>query len=349
MELVVGTYGWGGFVGRYPRTGGCCNPSPARHLAEAYGRPAAEGIHSIPHFATSAGLDGQSFWITGLDAAGWPKWRQFFVGLTEEGSRVAAHKRPMLALVLTGVPEIELPPSGNYHTVHYWYHAITSIDVSCFCQSQAPLDDLSPLRRTLKRTIVEELAIWDLDLAADLLSNNLAALLDPIAFLAQWPALPRAELGAFPALRQSLWLCGLVASPEPDADWHSAYLARVVRERSGTQDAERATKTILRRLWKAQLKVIFPIVEEARLRLVEEYHTTLQRHLREFGATTDDLNEVELGSVLRVAKQFSLPTDLVRQVQVLVDIRNKLAHLKIIPESTFRRLEELPCLPKISG
>ena len=85
-------------------------------------------------------------------------------------------------------------------------------------------------------------------------------------------------------------------------------------------------------LWKAQIKYIFPILEDYRCCLVSKYGNILKDYLPfefVYGDTVDDVNELELSHILYINKEsdFLKKTELDRLVH-FKDIRNDLAHMK---------------------
>lgn len=114
------------------------------------------------------------------------------------------------------------------------------------------------------------------------------------------------------------------------------------------------TKTLNTLIWKAQLQVLFPLVEMERNALLLAYRDELDlaiheqyldyskqspRRIHQFGEVLEDVNDIELGTLHRMTRLrkftsqeqylFYLPDDSARnRLELLHDVRNNLAHGK---------------------
>jgi hypothetical protein len=83
-------------------------------------------------------------------------------------------------------------------------------------------------------------------------------------------------------------------------------------------------ENIARRIWKAQVREIFPLLEELRHDLLSRAH----RQLVSFGSLRGkDVRELELGQL----NHFLRNTEWSDYARTLADMRHQLAHLEIIP------------------
>lgn len=171
-----------------------------------------------------------------------------------------------------------------------WRERMRRVDAVLWAELHAPPDRPRPVGE-LASALAAELCVWRLDLAASLAAARWEILCDPIEWLAgrtEAPIGPRCII----ALR----------------------------------DAGRIEE-IRRRVWKAQLSVLFPWLEEVRQVLIDRHRgllTVTDWHMERGVSAVDDL---ELGAI---AKQVSAAGRLGRDqediLKALGRVRNDLAH-----------------------
>jgi len=92
-----------------------------------------------------------------------------------------------------------------------------------------------------------------------------------------------------------------------------------------------------RKVWEAQIKMIFPEIEHYRRYFVDKYRYKIERLLpirNSNGEEITDPNELEIGALnyMAAAELLSLDTEEHSRLHMLKEARNTLAHLKIIPQ-----------------
>lgn len=92
------------------------------------------------------------------------------------------------------------------------------------------------------------------------------------------------------------------------------------------------------RLWEAQIKIIFPLIEKHRSVIVKKYKSQIEVLLPiegSYGETFNEVNEVELGTIsyLRGKGKIQMSSEDVHKVEKLKNARNDLAHIKILPQN----------------
>lgn len=85
-------------------------------------------------------------------------------------------------------------------------------------------------------------------------------------------------------------------------------------------------------VWKAQIKVLFPVIEEYRERFVSKYYDEIDRHLpisNTFGQEYTEPMEVELGTLyyMAVNGKIDVTEEEKKEVNLYKNARNNLAHL----------------------
>jgi hypothetical protein len=88
-----------------------------------------------------------------------------------------------------------------------------------------------------------------------------------------------------------------------------------------------------RRLWRAQVSVLFPVIEEHRQRLIETLGNQLTIPFESVSGTIEDPRYLEIGHIATQIDRFRLKTskDLRLFVNQLKTLRDRLAHLDPAP------------------
>ena len=117
--------------------------------------------------------------------------------------------------------------------------------------------------KTSKVEFVCHLALWDFGLAEELISAGITALSDPSGFLRRYGEVRRWDGNG--THFDLLWMLGCADIFEGDIQYHSAYLVLANR-----------LDIVETRIWKAQLRTFFPILEEKRQKMVRKYYLVLE-------------------------------------------------------------------------
>lgn len=93
-----------------------------------------------------------------------------------------------------------------------------------------------------------------------------------------------------------------------------------------------------KRLWEAQLKVIFPLLEKHKNDIVRKYHQDIERLLpisAAYGEVFEEVCEVELGTIsyLAASGKIIMSHEDSKKVSKLKNIRNVLAHTRTLQQS----------------
>lgn len=96
--------------------------------------------------------------------------------------------------------------------------------------------------------------------------------------------------------------------------------------------------------WLAQIKTVYPILEEYRGNFVQKYHSAIQKQLpitSSYGETYSNPRDVELGTLKYMADNggLNLSSKEYERLKVNKDARNKLSHLTPLTLEEIRKLE----------
>ena len=93
------------------------------------------------------------------------------------------------------------------------------------------------------------------------------------------------------------------------------------------------TSALRRRIWEGQIEVLFPIIEQWRLRIIDQYYEQFEEQveigLNQFGDPVEKPSDIELGTLhyLCVSNRVDMKSSSAkRSVEVLRECRNQLAH-----------------------
>ena len=103
-----------------------------------------------------------------------------------------------------------------------------------------------------------------------------------------------------------------------------------------TSNDERA---IFQRVWKGQVSVIFPYIEEERIKLLNEFDSSLRLPIETDHGTITDLFDLEIGNIFHLLVKTNISNEKKSFIKSLRDARNDLAHLRPTPMVTIERIE----------
>lgn len=187
-----------------------------------------------------------------------------------------------------------------------WRKRLRRADAMIWAEYSVPSGS-SEIMQRLAVDLAVELCGWRLDLVADLVSQRQEDILDPMGWLqrnADQASATPASFGLSP------FACPLHLLSKGDLP------------------------ELRRRIWTAQLSVLFPWIEGHRQRLIERHrkHLYLDEHLRALGVLA--VEDIELGGLRRQLGRF-LAREEADQLTALACLRNDLAHRKPIAAADF--------------
>lgn len=246
--------------------------------------------------------------------------------------------RGVLGVVIAGEAEA-MPSAGPALRIRRWDGHVSGLDVRSMVRARRRTDEVveHDLAEDLREAIIAELAHGDIDLAQTLADAPLESLLAPASHLRD-----AAERHGWSAGRSPCWADGTDVRVDGRRRVH---IARQILEATG----ERALQ---RHLWRAEVGVLFPYIEDARHELLDQCRARLQDRLDRAPVKT------AAGAIISVAEDLELShiADLLRAEQgrapslaaarswaeLLRDARNDLAHQRPVHPVTVLRLCAAP-------
>jgi hypothetical protein len=303
--------------------------SPARQVADRFVYPSPNGPVGPSFLAEDESFSDKVVWLRGLSPNNWQSWADFLAEYAHDvKARPLVGRSVFIAPVQAPPPRLIAPTRDVALAVNRWSGVIDPLDQLMFV-SQAVRSSKTPrLQKNVAVAVAAGLALWDPEAGTRLVERGLDVVLKPhdiLRTVAQergWALLPENPL--------ERWAEGLEDTFGGAPRQHSAALA--VLARNGRTSA---LEELERRVWQAQVGVLFPFVEQARRELVEALDGELRGPFRmSNGATVNSIKDLEIGQIHYhlIERGRTIPTGL----ELLKDIRNRLAHLQMVSAETLR-------------
>lgn len=274
---------------------------------------AREGRRSAAVFAEHGSEEPRIIWVDAIAGQAWPAWRQFLTDYEQACRAIPADRRSALCVVRLGEAAVETIENNVCLSEHRYRGRVSDLDMLLFATMRLSCRQLSPARRRLLATVIARLAPWDPALADVLIDLQPAQVLDPhpalraFAMERGWDAVPPS------------WAVGSLDEVEGREHAHSAAVA--LADTRGE---------IARRIWSAQVEVLFPWVEEKRRELIDQLPGILRvPFTREDGSVIHDVGDLEIGVVYhQLSSATGISSEKRHLARLLRDVRNSLSHLE---------------------
>lgn len=263
------------------------------------------------------------FAVRGIDRARWQSWRPLLLEFVQ-AARNAGGERPLMLVEIDAGFDLDLAAEASLST-HIYRGVVDRLDCAVAASESARDRGLDPLRHELTVALAAEIALFDPELASDLGNLRLDELANSAAlagFLSERPSCDE----------PAAWYNGTVddvgGRPERSAVWLS---------RNGCHEE------IERRIWRAQLGVILPLVERDRLEIARRFSRSISLpFVRGDGTEVERLEDFEIGDLKRAIDRIgrAAPPSIGPYVKTLFDCRNFLAHQECVPTEKLTALVE---------
>lgn len=284
--------------------------SPTDALETLAGDVAHDGVEAALRSLSRSEL---VLWVRGCTSVQWNEWRS----VIEVASRLAGELPLGSRLVLAiEVPAGErLPAQDVAVRRHRWEGQVDQDMLTWWCRQLLANDVREPMTvKRLRTAMTAHIAVWDGELAADLLTE------------VHLPAARQDILVA--AAKRRGWKRGMPASWQIGAQMlidqrpvvHSAWLAESQR-----------WDDIDRRIWSAQASVLLPVLDDMRMKIIRLHQRSLPTGLRDSTGQVMPIEDYELGFLryLMLNRGWKPQTSHYASViQRAWGLRNQLAHLK---------------------
>jgi hypothetical protein len=263
---------------------------------------------------------GQIIILAGITEELWPAWKSFLEEYEQACRTLSPLDRTVFITILIG-PIAQDPPSPEVMlSVRHYDGYIEKNDMLLYAASIYSFHSGEPVKKQLCISICAELSLWDPELCKYLARLDSRQLLDPGKILREF-----AEERNWSNIldiqdRNHLWASGALQKIEGRDILHSSLLAIQSSERELNQ-----------RIWRAELTILYPLIEQKRQQLIQELSSSLQLpHVTQYGESIKDPLDLEIGHIYaQLQNNWSHYLGRYRrQIALLRDIRNALAHLE---------------------
>lgn len=298
--------------------------SPIEILCSELTVPSSEESPSIRAWLRAPHSGGLVVWVEcrgSEEAAPWLRLTREYSA--EAGS--AGSDSPRLCILCSGLREGHLPRPEVLLGVRRYAESVSPLDTLLFTSRLLEgSEQRSPVLRLLRSAIAAEVAGTDPALAYHLASASLECLLDPHKVLVDRAT----ELGWVGADEKT-------GDQEPDRSetWHGQS-----RLHSSAVVLAGNRQELSRRIWRAQVQVLFPYLEELRVSLVEELRGRIRLPVVSDGREVFDLQDLELAQLRDQARKSRVSKQLQDTLDNAAYVRNRIAHLDVVSEGALRSL-----------
>jgi hypothetical protein len=284
--------------------------------------PAPEELRNAANLVAHHDFSGRLIWLSGMTSAHWPGWKRFLCEYEPACRGVSPLERTLFVVPLCGELALDPPPEDVCLKSRWWKGVVDYIDILLFSSIALQARADGPLVKNVAISVVAALAVWDPEVVLTLSRAALNDILNPAGILSDL-AKKRGWAPRQDSIQEAAWYKGYCDIFGGRTRTHSALLAI-----QGQQDE------IQRRIWSAQVSRLLPYVEERRQDILTQLAAVLRVPFpTRFGEIIDDVRDLEIGHIEAQLKNGSNNCDpeLLKEIERLRDIRNRLAHLETVP------------------
>lgn len=294
---------------------GCITPESAAETARHDGMRTGNRV-----LIDGSGLEG---W------AGWSQWKDFLINWSRASRAVPVEERTTLSLVLpAALAKPLLYGSPDLH-VQSWRGTATHLDFRLYSAHRLRFRPWTEIERELAAAVIAATAAPAPDVVEELTQAELDDALWPFDFLRRL-AEGRGRFGGTDEDSTHRWEEG-----RSDTVSRLEYMNPVYLAAAGT------SSDIDRRIWRGQVGVLLPLVEERRMELLEILGPQLRVPFVTKHATVTDRKALELNHIAEQVRLYRLrlPLRQNKTLEPFAKIRNKLAHLEPVVLSLLREAD----------
>jgi hypothetical protein len=228
-------------------------------------------------------LVGTIVWVAGVAGSAWNAWAKFLAQYQHACQSCDPSDRSLFCLPMVG--SLTQPQLADVAlSVRRWEGMVGRLDMTLYLDRLLSSRFPHPLHHKTALAVVTELAGSDAHLAQHLAKEDLATIMSPFEVLKQF-----AESRGWSAeyLTHAVWHNGTTDVVDGNRLLHSAATA-VMGNRT----------EVNRRVWRGQVTVLYPYIEEQRVKLVPLVRSYLRFPLDTTYGRVEDPEDLEVGQLL---------------------------------------------------
>jgi hypothetical protein len=269
---------------------------------------------------------GHLIWLEGIPPRSWAQWRSFLQDYEPACRTCSFLDRTVFCVAVAGRPTCDQPREDACLTVRRAEGISGTMDMLLYV---AQFVDSTRFSGELRASVVAHIALWDPELAKGLARLPVGRILEPEEFLYEFA-------------REREWVDQEYATG--GLSWEKGTLGMIdgrVLAHSAVLHSEDGRRELQRRIWRGQVAVLFPYIEEQRHIILDRCAEWLRvPFTTRFGQTISDIRDLEIGHLEAQLSCASNKTarDLAGSLTTLRRIRNHLAHLEPVPPELLDQL-----------
>ena len=301
--------------------------SPLENLSEAFttNTYGASSIHALvgePEFC------GRTVGILVDGCGSWQKWKEFITAYERECRLVEIMDRTVLLIVTDAVNPARLPAPETHLRIHIYDGYAQPQDCYMYAWVLLGAGAKQTWRTELKISLCAQLAQWDPKLCERLSDCDLCEILQRESYTDLFSS---AKDSMDAADLDEAWTRGVLQRRDNTVVYHSGWLA---------MDLD--SGEFFRRIWAAQIQVIFPLIEQFRYQVVDMYRNLIYLPVRNYynDEQINDPCELEIAMLRSILKSKSdVPRAVYRKLDQAYEFRNALAHLTPLTSTQIQEFE----------
>jgi hypothetical protein len=297
-----------------PKPGDIVGQEPLHFLVQHYATDlAGETFVDERQLAGSGNFAGRIVCVEPVAPQDWQPWWDFLLDYTGVLRHRPTDARGLVCIVTRGVELGALPAPDIALALHAWRGFADELDLLSWLHYWTrDVTVHSPVKKRLRLRLGLELIGFDATLAPQVATKGLADLLAPT----DWLVAVAQERGWL-AEESPSWIRGSLDDVEDKYVSHPALLAL----------KSNASSSLRRCIWRAQVAVLFPLIEQERTAYLERYKALVRLPFSSTsGAMIQELEDLEIGHLHHLLAKKLDHREAMR-LRRLKDARNALAHL----------------------
>ena len=261
-------------------------------------------------------LVGTIVWVEDAAEHAWDTWTAFLDQYQHACQSCDLLDRSLFCLSAVGNPTP--PPRADAAlAVWRWQGRVDRLDMNLYIDRVLSSRFPHPLHHQVALSVVTELAGADAQLCQHLATQDLATIMAPFQCLKDF-AVARGWTTA--SCEQPNWAEGTIDRVNGASMVHSAAIA-----------ARGDRVELRRRVWRGQVSVLYPFIEQQRINIIPLIRGYLRLPVETTYGKVDDAEDLEVGQLLYFLRGNRIPPRLWKLLSLLTEMRHALAHLQTVP------------------
>jgi hypothetical protein len=289
--------------------------SPLNILSETFTANPV-GTTTLSGLVCESAFQGKTIGVLLENANSVRSWADFLVAYERECRLIDPLYRAVLLVATEGIAPRLLPPTETHLRVHLYDGYARPHDCFMYAWVLLGAEEKQAWRTELKMALSAQLAQWDPRLCEEFSDRDIGSIMRRVTAVGALKAGDNAHAADD---HDEGWARGVLQRRDGEAVFHSGWVAR-----------DTASHEFERRVWSAQVQVLFPLIEQLRRQSIDRYSSRFRMPVQ-VGDTefVSDPYELEITMVHRIVSRLSgIPQNVVRLLENAREFRNALAHLE---------------------